>query len=138
MKSKVEIAMVTMFDGTGDFAIWKKWMLAHLSVKGLKDVLTESTSQALVTSDEDPDPDVKAKKQQDLVARSERDEKAMNMIFMCVGDQVLRKLDKCTTAAQVWDLLDKLYMEKTLPNRVHAQIKVYSFKMQESKTIART
>lgn len=59
----------------------------------------------------------------------------MNLIFMSVGDQVLRKIDKCTTAAQAWSLLDRLYMTQSLPNRVHAQLRVYSFKMQESRSI---
>ena len=46
-----------MFDGTSDFGIWKKQMLANLSVQGLKDVLSLQ-SQALVmtkTDDEDED-----------------------------------------------------------------------------------
>ncbi|WZZ20474.1 hypothetical protein YC2023_121861 [Brassica napus] len=95
---KMELKM-TIFDGTGDFGIWKKRMLANLSVQGLKDVI------------------------------------AMNLIFMSVGDHVLRKLDKCTTALEAWELLDRLYMAKTLPNRVHAQLKVYLFRMQDSKSI---
>ena len=69
------------------------------------------------------------------ISRLERDEKAMNLIFMSVGDHVLRKLDKCTSAAEVWELLDRLYMAKILPNRVHAQLKVYSFRMQDSRTV---
>lgn len=68
-------------------------------------------------------------------ARLERDEKAMNLIFKSVEDQILRKIDKCTTTAQTWMLLDRLYMTQSLPNRVHAQLKVYSFKMHDSKTI---
>ena len=54
MKKQIQI---TMFDGTGDFGIWKKRMLANLSVQGLKDVLSLQ-SQALVmtkTDDEDED-----------------------------------------------------------------------------------
>lgn len=46
-----------MFDGTSDFGIWKKQMLANLSVQGLKDILSLQ-SQALVmtkTDDEDED-----------------------------------------------------------------------------------
>lgn len=35
-KSRIE---VERFDGKGDFSLWKKRMLAHLSVLGLKDVL---------------------------------------------------------------------------------------------------
>lgn len=59
----------------------------------------------------------------------------MNIICMSLGDHVLRKLDKCNSASEAWELLDKLYMKKTLPNRVHAQLKVYSFRMQDTRTI---
>lgn len=62
-------------------------------------------------------------------------DKAMNLIFMRIGDHVLKKLDKWTYTAQVWELLDRLYMSKTLPNQVHAQPKNYSFRMQDTRTI---
>lgn len=126
---------MTMFDGTGDFSIWKKRMYANISVQGLKDVLTERTQDPKELDPKDEDPEDLKKRIAEEATRSERDEKAMNLIFMSVGDQVLRKIDKCTTAAQAWTLLDRLYMTQSLPNRVHAQLKVYSFKMQESKSI---
>ena len=125
---------MTMFDGSGDFSIWKKRMYANLSVQGLKDVLTEKAEDT-ETKDEDEEPEAKKKREEGETVRSERDEKALNLIFMSVGDQVLRKIDKCTTAAQAWSLLDRLYMTQSLPNRVHAQLRVYSFKMQDSRTI---
>ena len=127
---KIEFA-ISMFDGTGDFGIWKKRMLAHLSVRGLKDVLTPQPKDSKITKDEDgEDEDSKEKSIKDEESRLERDEKAIYLIFMSVGDHVLRKLDNCTLAAEVWELLDRFYMAKTLPNRVHAQLKVYSFRMQ--------
>lgn len=126
---------MTMFDGTGDFSIWKKRMYANLSVQGLKDVLTEKTQDPKELDPKEEDPEELKKRVADEATRSERDEKAMNLIFMSVGDQVLRRIDKCTTVAQAWMLLDRLYMTQSLPNRVHAQLKVYSFKMQDSKTI---
>ena len=49
---KIEFA-ISMFDGTGDFGIWKKRMLAHLSVRGLKDVLTPQPKDSNITKDED-------------------------------------------------------------------------------------
>lgn len=133
-KMKMEIS-IKMFDGTGDFGIWKKRMLANLSVQGLKDALSPPSQVLVTTKTDDEDEDSKKKRDLEETARSERDEKAMNIIFMSVGDHVLKKLDKCTTALEAWELLDKLYMAKTLPNRVHAQLKVYSFHMQDSKTI---
>lgn len=112
-------------------------MYANLSVHGLKDVLTERVKEPEQTDpkEEDDDPEAKKKKDASEASRSERDEKAMNLIFMSVRDQVLRKIDKCTTAAQAWSLLDRLYMTQSLPNRVHAQLRVYSFKMQDSRSI---
>ncbi|CAA7028216.1 unnamed protein product [Microthlaspi erraticum] len=80
-------------------------------------------------------PAARKKRLKDEEAWLERDDKALNLIFMYVNDLVLRKLDKCTTAAKAWETLDRLYLAKTLPNRVHSQLKVYSFKMHDSKSI---
>ena len=49
---KIEFA-ISMFNGTGDFGIWKKRMPAHLSVRGLKDVLTPPPKDSRTTKDED-------------------------------------------------------------------------------------
>lgn len=45
------------FDGKRDFSLWKKRMLTHLSVLGLKDVLEESLSPytSAIRNDEDED-----------------------------------------------------------------------------------
>ena len=125
---------IERFDGDGDFSLWKRRMFAFLSVSGLKDVLEEKT-KIDETKDEDKDPEAKKKEIEAETARSERCEKAMNIIFLNVGDHVLRKIERCTTAAETWMLLEKLYMPKSLPNRVHAQLKLYSFKMQDSRSI---
>ena len=49
---------VEWFDGKGDFSLWKKRMLPHLSVLGLKDVLEESTSPSVSAIQKDEDEDV--------------------------------------------------------------------------------
>lgn len=132
--SKIEIER---FDGDGDFSFWKRKMYAYLSVYGFKDVLEEKISSSEVKEDvsEEEDPDTKKKKASDQESRMERCEKAMNMIFLNVGDHVLRKIERCTTVAETWSLLEALYMPKLLPNRVHAQLQLYGFKMQEHRSI---
>ena len=89
---KIKVKM-SMFDGTRDFGIWKKRMLVNLSVQGLKDVLTPQVKEDSKTVKDDKgaedDEDSKDKKIQDEIVRKERDEKAMNLIFMSVGDHVL-------------------------------------------------
>lgn len=52
-----------MFDGTDDFGIWKKIILANLSVQGLKDVLTPQNKDSKISKD---DEDSKKKKAQGL------------------------------------------------------------------------
>lgn len=126
---------IERFDGDGDFSLWKRRMYAFLSVSGLKDVLIEKVKLEDDSIEDEKDPEKKKKNVEAEVARSERCEKAMNIIFLNVGDHVLRKVERCTTAAETWALLENLYMLKSLPNRVHAQLRLYSFKMEESRTV---
>ncbi|WZY94152.1 hypothetical protein YC2023_066481 [Brassica napus] len=130
MKSEIE-----KFDGDGDFSLWKRRMYAFLSVSGLKDVLIEKTKVEEDSEEDEKDFEKKKKIAEAEIARSERCEKAMNIIFLNVGDHVLRKIERCTTAAETWILLEKLYMPKSLPNRIHAQLRLYSFKMQENRSV---
>ena len=132
--SKVDIER---FDGDGDFSLWKRRMFAYLSVSGLKDVLVEKASSSEVKEDDsqEVDPDTKRKKVADEESRLERCENSMSTIFLDVGDHVLRKIERCTTAAETWSLLESLYMPKSLPNRVHTQLKLYGFKMEDHRSI---
>ena len=96
-KSRIE---VERFDGKGDFSLWKKRMLAHLFVLGLKDVLEESTSPSASVMSKDEDEDVfRERLVKEEAERLERSEKAMNLIILNVGDHVLRKIELCTSAA---------------------------------------
>lgn len=127
---------IERFDGNGDFSLWKRRMFAYLSVSGLKDVLVEKPSNEESKEEKsDQDPEDNKKIQVDEESRLERCEKAMNLIFLNVGDHVLRKIERCTTAAETWALLETLYMPKSLPNRVHAQLELYGFKMKDQRTI---
>ena len=130
--AKVKVAI---FDGQGDFSMGKKRMLAHLSILGLKDDLEESIPDPKpIKKEEDPDA-YQERLKEDEVKRLERAEKAMNMLILNLGDHVLRKLDDCITAAAIWTALERLYNQKTLPNRIHLQHKFYTFKMVESKSV---
>ena len=88
-KSRIE---VERFDGKGDFSLWKKRILAHLSVLGLKDVLEEFTSpsESLMRKDEDEDV-FRERLLKEEAERLERSEKEMNLIILNVGDHVLRR-----------------------------------------------
>ena len=110
-------------------------MFSHLRVMGLKDALVVQDPLPPLKEEEESDPDKKKKRIEEEQARIERDEKAMDMIFINVGDKVLRNIENSKTAAEAWGTLDRLYLVKSLPNRVYLQLKVYNYRMQDAKTL---
>ena len=62
-------------------------------------------------------------------------EKAHSVIILSLGDKVLRKVSKEKTAAGVWTKLEGLYITKSLVKRLYLKQAIYSFKMQEDKSI---
>lgn len=61
--------------------------------------------------------------------------KARNTIVLSLSDQVLRKVVKEKSAAEIWLKLEQVFITKTLPNRIYLKQKFYSFKMNENKSI---
>ena len=126
---------VGVFDGTGDFSLWKTRMLSHLRISGLKEALQGQAPFAPLTEEEEEDPMKKKELIEKETTRIDISEKAMDTIFLNVGDKVLRKIEHYKTAAEAWSLLDHLYMVKTLPNRVNLQLKVYNYRMEDSRSL---
>ena len=58
-----------------------------------------------------------------------------NTIVLILSDQILRKVVKEKTAAEMWSKLEQLYMTKSLSNRIYLKKKFYGFKMDENKSI---
>jgi hypothetical protein len=102
---------------------------------GLKDALVERAPLPPLKEEDESDPAKKKQRIEEEKARIDQDEKAMDMIFINVGDKVLRNIENSKTAAEAWATLDKLYLVKSLPNRVYLQLKVYNYRMQDSKTL---
>ena len=138
MKESMAKVKIACFDGQGDFSMWKKRMMTHLSILGLKNALIEAPATSgseLELKKGEAEEDFKERIKKLETEKSERAEKAMNMIILNLGDHVLQKLEDYTTAATIWSSLERLYNSKTLPNRIHLQHKLYTFKMIESKSI---
>lgn len=140
---------IEKFDGASDFSLWKIRVMANLGILGLKGIINDfSLTSPLTKSDEkktkdgdDDDDDAKYSSSKPLTKTVvdsdtvEKPEQAMNLIILNVGDTVLRKINHCTNAAEMWDTLNKDYMKTSLPNRVYLQRMFYLFKMNESKNI---
>ena len=119
-------------------------MKAHLGLAGLRGIIDDfdlrmtvlipkSEGKKIEEGDEQGDSS-QTKIVPDQV-KIEKSENAMNIIITHVGDAVLRKIDHCKSAAEMWETLNKQYMETSLPNRIYVQLKFYSFKMNDSKSI---
>jgi len=134
---------VDRFDGTGDFSLWKVRMLAHYGVLGLKGILNDEQllrdppvieEEAAVAGRDYHVGDFELPSNVDLI-KFEKSEKAKDLIVLNVGNQVLRKIKNCETAAAMWSTLKRLYMETSLPNRIYLQLKFYTYKMTDSRSI---
>ncbi|GKE12866.1 hypothetical protein Tco_1416417 [Tanacetum coccineum] len=54
-------------------------------------------------------------------------------LILCLGDWVLREINKETNVAEIWTKLETLYMMKSLPNRLYLKKKLYNFYMHPGK-----
>lgn len=111
---------VEKFTGSNDFGLWRLKMRALLVHQGLEEALMGTGC----LPDDMSEPEKKA-----LM------EKAHSAILLSLGDKVLRKVSKEKTAAGLWSKLESLYMTKSLVNRLYLKQALYSFKMQEEKSI---
>eukprot|EP00253_Pinus_taeda_P008927 PITA_08927 len=64
------------------------------------------------------------------------DERAISAIRLCLADDVLFNIVLETTAASLWTKLEKLYMTKSLTNRILLKRQLYSLRMKEGTSIA--
>lgn len=67
------------------------------------------------------------------------DELAYSLIILNLFDKVLRQVNGMNTgmntAAKVWSKLESLYMIKSLTNKIHLKRRLFSFKMDSSKSL---
>lgn len=143
-KNTIMKASFQVFNENSDFSLWKTRMKAHLGLAGLKGIVddfsltkTVPLTKAEGKKVEEGDGVTESSQTKEVpdLDKIEKSEQAMNRIIAHVGDAVLRKIDPRKTAAEMWETLNKLYMETSLPNRIYVQLKFYSFKMSDSKTI---
>lgn len=138
---------VERFDGTGDFSLWKIRMMAHFGVLGLKNVVlsddfsmvvpiskdmkkkgieikpVDSTKPAEEVKPEEAAESSKHPKSEVLLdpVKLDMNDRTRNMIILNIEDRVLRKIKHCETAASMWAALDRLYVSKSLLNRIFIQ-----------------
>ena len=63
------------------------------------------------------------------------DERALSGICLCLADDVLFNIVSEKTFAGLWTKLEKLYMTKSLTNRILLKRQLYSLRMKEGVSI---
>ena len=111
---------VEKFTGSNDFGLWRLKMRALLVRQGLEEALKGISGLPEIMSDQD---------------KKVLMEKARSAIILNLRDKFLRKVSKKKTTVGVWTELESLYMTKSLVNRLYLTQALYSFKMQEDKSI---
>ena len=66
---------------------------------------------------------------------SDLDERALSGIRLCLADDVLFNIVSEKTATGLWSKLEKLYMTKSLTNRILLKRQLYILRMKEGTTI---
>ncbi|GKD90494.1 hypothetical protein Tco_1366001, partial [Tanacetum coccineum] len=64
-----------------------------------------------------------------------QDEKAYSTIFLSLSDEVLYEVADEETGADVWKKLEKLYMTKSLTNKLLLEQRLFSLRMKEGSAL---
>ena len=110
---------VDKFTGDNDFGLWRIKMKAMLVHQGLYEALDEEALAAI----ED------RKKQKEIQI------KAHSAILLSLGDEVLREISDEETAVGLWDKLAKIYLKRSLANKLYLKKKLYTLRMVEVKEL---
>ena len=120
-KTQSALFEIENFNGKNNFEIWKVKMYDLLVQHGVaKALLGKSKHPYNITDNE----------------WAEMDEREISAIRLCVADDVLFNIVSETTTAGLWTKLEKLYMTKSLTNRILLKRQLYSLQKKEGTSIA--
>ena len=104
-----------------NFGLWKLKFRDLLMQQGLHKALDEVSKKRATMIDLDLE---------DLDAR------ALSTITLCMVDEVLFKIVEESTPTRLWEKLEKLYMTKSLTNRIYLKRQLYNLQMKEGVKVA--
>ena len=112
---------IEKFNGKNNFEIWKVKMHDLLVQQGVAKALLGKNKRPPSMTEDDWD---------------QMDDRALSAIRLCLADDVLFNIVSEKTAAGLWSKLEKLYMTKSLTNRILLKRQLYSLRMKEGTSIA--
>ena len=111
---------IEKFNGKNNFEIWKVKMYDLLVQQGVAKALLGKSKQPYTMTDDE---------------WSDLDERALSGIRLCLADDVLFNIVSDKTAAGLWTKIEKLYMKKSLTNRIILKWQLYNLRMNEGTMI---
>ncbi|KAH9648352.1 hypothetical protein KPL70_025549 [Citrus sinensis] len=113
------------FTGKNDFNMWKVKIEALLITHGLRDALEPVTKKEGKEESFSKTPEMAA----------EIDKKVRSTIILSLGDSVIREVAKEKTVTDLWAKLEKIYMTKSLANRLYIKRRMFTLKMAEGSSL---
>ena len=106
---------VEQFNGKGSFTLWQR---------RVKDILVQQGLAKALKGKEKPE-GMKADEWEDLESR------CVSTIRLCVADNIINNVMDEDSAAGLWEKLEKLYLAKSLTNKLHLKRQLYRLKMED-------
>lgn len=117
MASRVSRYDVEKFDGKNNFSMWQVEVKDILVKDGLSEAL-EGKPQGM--------------KDNEWISF---DQQACSTIRLCLSKEIKHNVMTVKSAKEIWEKLEKLYLEKSLTNRINLKKEFYRFTMDESTTL---
>lgn len=107
---------IISFNGKNDFRVWKKKIKCVLIQQNVYQAISKVYLENETTS-----------------KKSFMNDYAVSTISLNLSDSVLRKVDLIEDAKELWDKLDELFLENSVPNQMHLLDKFFKFSLDLSK-----
>ncbi|GJT21706.1 hypothetical protein Tco_0891643 [Tanacetum coccineum] len=116
--SSSSVVSIEKFNGKSNFSLWRIKIRALLKQQG---ILAPLAGPKLTNMTD--------------AKYNSQDEKAHSIILLCLSDEVIYEVADEETAAGVWKKLEKLYMTKSLINKLLLKQRLFSLRMKEGSSL---
>ncbi|KAH9647724.1 Integrase catalytic domain-containing protein [Citrus sinensis] len=116
------------FTGNNDFNMWKVKMETLLITQWLGDALKP------ITKKEGSEASISSSSMTPQQA-AEIDKKARTTIILSLGDSMIREVAREKTVVDLWAKLERVYMTKSLANRLYIKKMMFTLKMVEGSSL---
>ncbi|GFZ09851.1 PAM68-like protein [Actinidia rufa] len=111
---------VERFDGNSSFTLWQRRVKDILVQQGLAKALKGKDAKPETMKDDD---------WEELMM------KCVSTIRLCIADNIINNVMDEDSASALWEKLEKLYLAKSLTNKLHMKRQLYRLKMEKGGSL---